>query len=923
MRPIHLTMSAFGPYAGVVDIPMEQLGQSGVYLITGNTGAGKTTIFDAIKFALFGEASGDSREAGMLRSKYAENRTATYVELIFEYDRKRYVIKRNPAYQRLKERGEGFTEQKAEAVLTDSDGKVITGAKQVTMAVRAVMGIDAKQFSQIAMIAQGQFKELLLASTEKRVEIFREIFKTAPFLRLQKEVREDAANLERQREELRRGLLQYLKGVTCKIDSRYEERLTKVKENQEVPVFSVIENLVELIIREDKTGKEELDKAALALEKQMTQISILISQADADKKLRDELADSKRLLEHENEQLNTWADNLRIQEEKSDQQETLLVEIQLLMEQLTEYDEKDHVVLELKKIREHLVKQNSNQEKTIESINHNREFLQKAEDDLNRLGNIELEILQVEHLLSDYNEQQERAATLISQAEQLENIQKKLKAAREQLEEALNMKKEITDRFTQMEYLFLTEQAGILASRLVDGEMCPVCGSVHHPEIAKLAAGAPSEAELKAVKTEMTAAAERVEECALTTKELSVNEEQMKNQLKQMLIAVFGSEKIEDFAEQAAAMTTRLKRQIIEANSQLTGAKKQLEKKRELEIQLPVWKEKQLKIEQTLKSYEDNIIRLNTQLESAQKELLRYETRLEYQSRKEAAQQIEIKKEYKKKLEAAYTEAKTTYDKSRQRIGQYQASIAAYEKQLAGQEKVESAELQNLKNTLEGQKAMLERQKSDLQTRIKINNTALHDMRDEYQSMKAVEEKWQWIKALSDTLGGRMRGKEKVELETYVQMAYFDRIIERANLRFMVMSYGQFELKRKREADNRTSKSGLDLDVIDHYNGSQRSVNTLSGGESFKASLALALGLSDEIQASAGGIHLDTMFIDEGFGSLDEESLEQAMKILNNLSAGNRLVGIISHVTELKDRIDRQIVVTKEKCGGSGIAIIR
>jgi len=217
---------------------------------------------------------------------------------------------------------------------------------------------------------------------------------------------------------------------------------------------------------------------------------------------------------------------------------------------------------------------------------------------------------------------------------------------------------------------------------------------------------------------------------------------------------------------------------------------------------------------------------------------------------------------------------------------------------------------------------LIENQAKTIYSRITSNKASLDNILKKLNEIKTVEEKWIWIKSLSNTANGNLSGKEKIMLETYIQMTYFDRIINRANTRFMVMSGGQYELKPRKEAENNRSQSGLELDVIDHYNGTERSVKTLSGGESFKASLSLALGLSDEIQSSAGGIKLDTMFVDEGFGSLDDESLAQAIKALSSLAEGNRLVGIISHVSELKDKIDKQIVVKKEKTGGSNISIV-
>lgn len=215
------------------------------------------------------------------------------------------------------------------------------------------------------------------------------------------------------------------------------------------------------------------------------------------------------------------------------------------------------------------------------------------------------------------------------------------------------------------------------------------------------------------------------------------------------------------------------------------------------------------------------------------------------------------------------------------------------------------------------QKEETETQRDQANVRISTNGTILENISRKSNQLIELEENYTWVKALSNTANGSLAGKEKIMLETYIQMTFFDKIIARANTRLMVMSDGQYELKRRREAGNNKTQSGLDLNVIDHYNGTERSVRTLSGGESFKASLSLALGLSDEIQSSAGGIRLDTMFVDEGFGSLDEESLEQAMKALSNLTDGNRLVGIISHVGELKTRIEKQILVTKEKSGGS------
>ena len=268
-------------------------------------------------------------------------------------------------------------------------------------------------------------------------------------------------------------------------------------------------------------------------------------------------------------------------------------------------------------------------------------------------------------------------------------------------------------------------------------------------------------------------------------------------------------------------------------------------------------------------------------------------------------------------LQKALEQAQKAYQMGKATADTLRGQIQGYQEQLRQAEPID-LELERAKRkTLSVEIARLSEGLTELAARIRCNQTALEHLKEQSGDLEETEKKWTWVRALSNTANGNISGEEKIMLETYVQMTYFDRIIARANTRFMVMSGGQYELKRRIEAENNRSQSGLELDVIDHYNGTERSVNSLSGGETFKASLSLALGLSDEIQSSAGGIRLDTMFVDEGFGSLDEESLQQAMRALSSLTEGNRLVGIISHVAELKEKIDKQIFVTKDRSGGS------
>ena len=295
---------------------------------------------------------------------------------------------------------------------------------------------------------------------------------------------------------------------------------------------------------------------------------------------------------------------------------------------------------------------------------------------------------------------------------------------------------------------------------------------------------------------------------------------------------------------------------------------------------------------------------------------------LEFINKEEAETKIKELQQQKQEKERARDEIQKQYAKSEKRINDYHQTIATLKAQLEDAEQLNMEELIQQKQKLQQRKAALEEQKKQYQIRLNGNIKAHNAISKQFSNMQEVENHWTWVKALSNTANGNLTGKEKIALEIYVQRFYFSRILRYANVRLMMISGGQYELVLRKEPVNQKSQSGLELDVIDHYNGSVRSVKTLSGGESFQASLSLALGLADEIQASAGGIQLDTMFVDEGFGSLDEEALNQAMRVLNSLADSKRLVGIISHVGELKQQIEKQLVVTKDKSGGSQVEFV-
>lgn len=767
MRPMYLTLSAFGPYAGEESIDFSQLGKKGLYLITGDTGAGKTSIFDAIVFALYGEASGEARGAEMLRSKYAKAETPTFVKMTFSYREQEYQITRNPEYLRPLKKGEGYTTNKADAQLVYPDGHVVTKNREVTRAVTELLSLDKNQFTQIAMIAQGDFLKLLFAKTEERSRIFREIFHTRAYQILQDKLKAEAGQLKVQYEDLHKSISQYLEEVL--FAEAFEEKRQELRERKQVLAAEDIEEALGEQLTQEKKQLLQLEEQQKKLEEELTAISEIVG--------------------------------------KSREQERIKAEYETVKKA---YEEKE---LKLKILQEQFAQAKLDCQKAEEAEKQMIQMYQETVDALEKLE--QKKCLQKE----------------------LHMLQKEMEQKQEQYQSASKQSRVYKERYDAKEQSYLDEQAGVLAEHLRPGEPCPVCGAVEHPFLAKCTKGAPSKEEVEA--------AQKVWEA--------------------------GSEKARLASEAAGAVKGKLE-----------SKKEQYQKMQE------EWLE--------------------------EKDLL-------FADKKEAEEKCRRKKKEAEEAGLALEQAEKVWREAERECERYHSQMETLLAQIQTQKRENLAALSERKNVLEQERKEVLFKQQTLHHRINTNTHLLQVMIKKYKQMQETEEKWSMLKELSATMNGTVPGKDKIMLETYVQMIYFERIIQRANTRFMQMSGGQYELLRAKEAQNMKSQSGLELNVIDHYNATVRSVKTLSGGEAFLASLSLALGLSDEIQAASGGICLDTMFVDEGFGSLDEEALAQAVHTLQGLAEHNRLVGIISHVTELKEKIDRQVIVTKERSGGSRVRI--
>ena len=1431
MKPCKLIISAFGPYAAQTEIDFERLGSQGLYLITGDTGAGKTTIFDAITFALYGEASGEVREAGMFRSKYASDETPTYVTLKFLYGGKLYTVTRNPEYMRPKGRGKGFTLQKGDAELIYPDERQpVTRSKEVTRAITELIGLDYRQFTQIAMIAQGDFQKLLLAGTQERSEIFRRIFHTGLYQELQNKLKDMVKSHWKTYDEIRRSINQYLSGVACEgnpvaaleleelkktkfegsvarglellellmredreqvstldvhireLEDKIQEAdqlLGKVLQNQRLQAeldknrqsFDALmpeldaakaaweacraaageceslaarirageENMQRCrsldVLRTEKAQKEaQIEKGTKSNDENHIQIGLLRKQID-DQRLRleqlgsageewERLVHQKERLEQQIEELSHQQSKLKKAEKEADEanagllterekEQQLAAAILQYKEQIAVWRDRDAELVSWKERQKNLDRQyrslnghksdwkamkerlagqkalltrqlweESQLKAKIEALSARQELIKNAGRDalglqyrienlervntdftlqMNRITQLRSAIgvkeaareslrarkcqeeQQLEHLQQSWELVKDSAlrlakleqenAALDAQLRQLEELSEygsKLKEKEKSLREkqgayalSSNKRDQLRADYNQLERLFLDAQAGVLAGRLRDGDPCPVCGSLHHPVPAQLPEQVPAKSELdkkrnaltreearaeglsvearniqeqmesltdemklkaaalltvtegvdipelaltalaqqrirkqenmqaharaqadmalcdklkpeiertqasiaelleqlqnadqelavirgqeadqigqikktaadisamesmgtaakdtigqqaaalpapeafdaihacletalKACKDAWTqadtkqrdfedgkAAVERLrtelEACVKHTKELQKSTDSLAGQGVTLLAQIAAevasvretvsagnaskqqadvvpafvdneddaqyslamddalavlkeqleiasqwqvrieadiqkraliSQEIENLQKQltqtqesirellgiieiskntredtsrqmaeslircqkllaalgqeceapmeAVQATMRLKESLEAIRGALSVNRQSLEEKAQLEKELPAH-EKLLNTQmEAVRQWELELARLKSELENKENQIDQLQDQLGSLLPEDIQAQISACTEKKTRLEDALKAAEQEYQERLTRQTALQSAITTLESQLKENDCPDAQELLERKNALTTEKAEVSGKRTELYMAFKNNSEIYGQVRGKQKAMVDVEQEYIQVRALADTANGTLSGKRKIELETYVQMAYFDRILRRANLRLMTMSSGQYELKRQQDGENKKEKAGLELNVVDHYNGTERSVKTLSGGESFQASLSLALGLSDEIQSYAGGIRLDAMFVDEGFGSLDEEALGQAIKALGSLTDGQRMVGIISHVSELKERIEQKIVVTK--CRGT------
>ena len=920
MRPLQLTLSAFGPYAGCIHLDLEQLGTHGLYLIRGDTGAGKTSIFDAITFALYGEASGSQREAAMFRSQYAAPQTETFVELTFSNAGKLYTIRRSPEYMRPAKRGSGFTLKKAEATLKLPNGNLLTKLREVNQAIHESIGVDRSQFTQIVMLAQGDFLKLLVASTEERMRIFRQIFHTERFQTLQTMLKEQSSILSRQRESMIARITQYIDGTQYPEDTEYGQTLAQARMGNHL--LSDILPVLEAVTQQDKTM---LYKMQSQISKQDTQIGQLQEQIGQAKQLA--IAQQQlQVAQAEWQSLAPQLENAIKAKEQAQQKQPELESLMQRAEQIQEELNRHKRLAELQQAQQQTEQLYTKNNAALQQFDNQSERLHREQSTLqNEQSKLSDSAVKAEHFTAEIRELEARNAslcTLQNDIQKLEKLGKEWNILTERYQNAADKSNALQQESLSLHRAFLDAQAGLLAETLQDGQPCPVCGSFHHPAPTQRTQNAPQKED---VERAQEAAQKAQQEAEQLSAQAGICQGQINTQIaaleKQFKILLDNCtwDAVQPKLTQAIQATQA---KIIDTSKQFTQAKQSLKRYQniqqeseqlimhleQLRQQRAKYMEQQAALKQDAIHHKEQIVQITSQLLYTSNE-----------AAKEASAKIKLACNT---IRQEQQQAEQTEQHYRSRMNTLEGQIQALQNQIAGTASYDLSKAENKLTELQLHRTTLEQQSAQITARMQRNQDALTQLARCSNELSTIEQRWAQVKSLADTAGGTLSGKEKIMLETYVQMTYFDRILIRANSRFLVMSRGQYELQRCVQSSSNRRQTGLELDVIDHFNGTTRSVKTLSGGESFQAALSLALGLSDEVQSLAGGIRLDTMFVDEGFGTLDEDALEQALRALTALSDHGRLVGIISHVGALSRRIEKQIVVTKNGTEGSHAKLI-
>lgn len=926
MKLMKLTISAWGPYPDLVTIDFTKFKDCGLFLITGATGAGKTTIFDAISFAFFGMVSTIIRDKTMLRSDFA-GAQETFVEMEFLQKNVLYKIKRSPRYERRKKRGDGFTSSPERAILWIAKREPITILQEVNQKLEEIVGVSYIQFKQIAMIAQGEFINLLLADSKERVQILRNLFHTDQYYQLQKKLTEKTLELERQIGQLEEQMKEAVACITTK-----KEELQQLCQWKEVNNYEQIIVGLEQEVEQSKLKIKQMHKQQVWIEEEM---NFMIHQLEKKKNQESQMTSLKQKqskLLAKKEQVKEKQNQLKQKEPdylKRKQELELLLEenrqLSIYLPVIEEYEQLLETEEEIQKQQKNLQQQIEKEEQQKEQLIQQIEELKKQ---LEEGKTISLQIEKKRILLLQLQKQKEQFINLHKKEKQLAEEENQLIQLQQRFQEIKRMREEVKLLYEQAQQAYQEAAIGLAANYLKEGSPCPVCGSTIHPNRAIILEGAPDEEELKRRKQEYQNIEEKynqiLEEASLAKGKAEQTRYECLECYKNMIDNMDTINRQKEIRQKEQKLLDEIRKEEQE--------QQRLEQKQEQQQQIQIFYERQVQaLEQQQTSLEELLLKekeenknfhmFSGRLEKVKETLTHSilqekETSVTVKEQKRNNElQIKEKQNFLQEIEEQSQDLEGQLQQITIQLQQYKNEILQLTQKIkeTNCNTIQDIEGQVKQKILEREELQQQKEKSMIEQH--GNEKSLAILGEKIVLYRKLEQKYSILKDIEQVTKGN--NNQKVPLEYYVLSVYFEDILKAANQRLFVMTEGRYQLQKVEQVNDFRTKDFLELMVFDAYTGKKRFAKTLSGGESFSAALALALGLSDIVEEHVGGIELNMMFIDEGFGNLDRQALEQALKMLLSLTENNRMIGIISHVEELKEWIEKQIIVKKSNMGST------
>ncbi len=926
MRPVKLTMQAFGTYAGKEEVDFARLG-NGLFLMTGPTGSGKTTVFDAIKYALFGEMSGSTRKPKSVRSGYASPDTITYVELFFEHNGKIYRAYRAPKGYRVVSKRKTSSDDGLKEATEDmslecvTDGVSLAGkSSEMSKVTEELLGLSAQQFGNIVMIAQGEFAKLLNADTKERRDIFRRVFSTQAYLNAQESLKAACSDLRTQLKAQSSYLENELRGISPSEGSQYlgiwQNLQAQGDFEYHVAEFS---DLLQKLIEEDSARLEKGEAELRSIGRKLAAVNSDLGAAQADEENRKMLAGAQAWVDANAQLVAAASDEVAKQEALKPQRDELQKKIALHEAELPAYGKHEAASAKLDK----LVKEADRNASALQQAKDSCEALAARQaqlvQQLEALGNLEAQDAQFERELSELNARDKQLAVVKKRSDDLGRRQADLAVAQDAANQAIRAAKAAADDLSAARESFNRQAAGLLARDLVDDAPCPVCGSCEHPRPAQLSPTAITKEQVESLERKLESLRSVEGDAVAKSSQAQAHVEAAAEALAAAVSDAFGDNAPTDVAAQldlaaevlAASRADYAKRKAAYDGkvAQHAAASKELG---QLQGKLEAAKAKEGEC--------DGLARqLEAELASCRTEVSQLAANLRHPNLKAAQAEVDAEKIELKQAEQVAAQARSKASRLANELAAKSAVIESCEKKIDGSKTYDIEALKARKAQLDQKNVAWSKGIGDLQGRIKDYKSRLAKIVRVRSETAKLEERYKVLNDLSSVanaeLGRDRAAAGRVTFEAYVQGVYFRQVLAAANERLRILSDMRYELLHKQEAGDARSLAGLDMEVLDRNTGKTRDVSSLSGGETFLASLSLALGFADVIQAQASGVRIDAMFIDEGFGSLDEDTCATALKVLDKLAQDDRLVGVISHVDQLKRHICKQVVIEKDADG--------